>query len=296
VRPDDLLTAACRQAGLEETGVCVYDPVLCCIPTRALSRVPKNCRSLIVCAIPYYTGAYSYRNIARYALSEDYHDLCQKRLQWLCEALQAAFPGEQFSPFADISPFDEVEAAVRAGVGVRGENGLLINPRYGSYVFIGEIASTIAFTPALPEKKHCLRCGRCRAACPSGALGEVFLRENCRSYLTQLKRFSLSGQQEQVALGGYVWGCDICADVCPMNRNARYTPLPEFYRNICAVLTKDNLKRALPGRAYAYKGRALLERNLALIGRQAGEAPAITLAKKGETQDGNHHPGGVSGI
>ena len=109
-------------------------------------------------------------------------------------------------------------------------------------------------------------------------------------------RLYLSGQQEQVALGGYVWGCDICADVCPMNRNARYTPLPEFYRNICAVLTKDNLKRALPGRAYAYKGRALLERNLALIGRQAGEAPAITLAKKGETQDGNHHPGGVSGI
>lgn len=296
LQPDEILSAACREAGLDETGVCAYDPALCCILTRAASRIPENCRSLIVAAVPYYTGTYTYRNVARYALSEDYHDLCLSRLMRLCGVLQEAFPGERFAPFTDISPFDEVEAAVRAGVGVRGENGLLINPRYGSYVFIGEIASTAAFTPASPGKGHCLRCGRCKAACPGGALGKSFSRENCRSHLSQQKRLDAPEQQKQIAAGGYVWGCDICADVCPMNQNPRYTPLPEFYRNICAVLTKDNLEKVLPGRAYAYKGRALLERNLALLGRQAGKGPALNLATKGETEDGNHHPGGVFGI
>lgn len=296
MQPDEILAAACREAGLYETGVCAYDPALCCIPTRAVSRVPKNCRSLIVSAIPYYTGCYSYRNVARYALSEDYHDLCLKRLMQLCSALQEFFPGERFAPFTDISPFDEIEAAVRAGIGVRGENGLLINPRYGSYVFIGEIAATAFFSPAVPGEEHCLRCGRCRAACPSDALGEPFFRERCRSHLTQQKRLNTPEKQKQIAQGGCAWGCDICADVCPMNKNPRYTPLPEFYRNICAVLTKDNLEKALPGRAYAYKGRALLERNLALIAGRGEGASAANLATKGETEDGNHHPGGVLGI
>ncbi|MCI8623317.1 MAG: epoxyqueuosine reductase [Provencibacterium sp.] len=295
MQPDEILASACAGAGLTETGVCAYDPALAHIPTRARSRIPEGCRSLVVAAIPYYTGAYPHRNLARYALSEDYHDLCMARLERLCAALRERLPGDRFAAFADISPFDEVEAAVRAGVGVRGENGLLINPRYGSYVFIGEIASTAAFTPAASGGGHCLRCGRCRAACPSGALGEDFRRERCRSHLTQQKRLEDPEQQAQVAAGGYAWGCDRCADVCPMNREARYTPLPEFYRNICAVLTQTNLEAVLAGRAYAYKGAALLRRNLALISQPGETAPAI-LATKGATEYGDHHPGTVSGI
>lgn len=268
-----LLAAACRAAGLTETGVCAYDPALCCIPTRALSRVPSGCRSLIVAAIPYYTGRFSYRNLSRYALSEDYHDLCLARLQMLCNALQSALPKEQFAPFTDISPFDEVRAAVRAGVGVLGENGLLINPRYGSYVFIGEIATTALFPPTGQGEGRCLRCGRCRSACPTGALGERFTLKKCRSYLTQCKHLEPEAQQ-QVAKGGFVWGCDICQEACPMNRAAAFTPLPEFYRNICAVLTQNNLEAVLSGRAYAYKGEKLLRRNLALIAGPEAAAPA----------------------
>lgn len=280
--PPALLAAACRAAGLTEAGVCAYDPALACIPTRALSRVPPGCRSLIVAAIPYYTGRYSYRNLSRYALSEDYHDLCLARLHTLCEALQSALPQERFAPFADISPFDEVRAAVRAGVGVLGENGLLINPRYGSYVFIGEIATTALFPPTGRGEGRCLQCGRCRAACPTGALGERFSPEKCRSYLTQCKRLSPDAQQ-QVAAGGSVWGCDICQEACPMNREAAFTPLPEFYRNICAVLTQNNLKAALSGRAYAYKGEGLLRRNLALTGQPEEAVPApLHPAMKGE--------------
>ena len=81
-----------------------------------------------------------------------------------------------------------------------------------------------------------------------------------------------------------------------MNKNPRYTPLPEFYRNICAVLTENNLDSALPGRAYAYKGRALLERNLALTAQQGKRLPAVNLATKGEIQHADHHPGAGSGI
>lgn len=99
MQPDKILSAACREAGLDETGVCAYDPALCRIPTRAVSRIPEGCRSLVVAAIPYYTGAYAYRNIARYALSEDYHDLCLSRLARLCGMLQASFSRRAVFPF-----------------------------------------------------------------------------------------------------------------------------------------------------------------------------------------------------
>lgn len=261
---EELLRALFQEAGLSEYGTCDFDPALCRLPSR--KRLPPGARSLVMAAVPYYVGRFPHRNVSRYAMVQDYHTVSGALLERVCAPLREHFPQEEFLPLVDASPIDEVEAGVRAGLGVRGLHGQLINDVYGSYIFIGVIVCTRRFPPSRPREGGCLRCQKCLAACPTGALEPQNLhRERCRSHLTQKKKLADPAGQEQVAAGGMVWGCDLCTDCCPMNQGKAYSNIPDFYRNICAVVRDTNLDAIIQDRAYAYKGQAVLRRNLDLI-------------------------------
>ena len=114
-------------------------PLLEC---RAAERLPAEAKAVIVCGFPYYTGEYPGRNLSRYAIVPDYHRVAGKLMEQACIRLREAFQRE-FQWFADNSPIREVDAACRAGLGVRGRNGLLIHPVYGSWLFLGAIVTDL---------------------------------------------------------------------------------------------------------------------------------------------------------
>ena len=235
-------------------GICSFEQILPCLECRAKQRIPQDAASVLVCLFPYYTGEHKERNISRYAMVTDYHMIAGEYLKRFCEALQEVFPQNQFEPFTDNSPIREVSAAFHAGLGRRGKNGLILHPKYGSYVFIGEVVTDLVLQPDQPlNPGECIGCGKCQKVCPQGALrsdGSVCL-ERCRSYITQKKGELTDWEIGQIQDGGLIWGCDICNDVCPMNQEAKVlTPVPEFLESAVAVLDAQIAERLLKTRAY----------------------------------------------
>ncbi len=224
-------------------------------------------RSVLIYAIPYYTGPAE--NLSLYAVSRDYHLYMRELSERLIAGLSSANPGERFLAFSDHSPIDERAAAVRAGLGRFGKNGLLITEKYGTLVFLGEVFSDAEAPVGLPlfPMRGCEGCGACLRACPTGALsGEG----ECLSALTQTKgelpeeAFRLMRQYHTV------WGCDLCQLACPHTRRAiaagARTPIAFFYEESIPRLTLALLdgmdKAAFMRRAYAWRGRQTIRRNL----------------------------------
>lgn len=250
-------------------GICSFEQILPCLECRAKQRIPQDAASVLVCLFPYYTGEHKERNISRYAMVTDYHMIAGEYLNRFCKALQEVFPQNQFEPFTDNSPIREVSAAFHAGLGRRGKNGLILHPKYGSYVFIGEVVTDLVLQPDQPlNPGECIGCGKCQSVCPQGALqsdGSVCL-ERCRSHITQKKGELTDWEIEQIQDGRLIWGCDICNDVCPMNQEAKVlTPVPEFLESAVAVLDAQIAERLLKTRAYNYRGKKTILRNIQLL-------------------------------
>ncbi len=249
-------------------GVCSFDEIKDnLIECRAKSRLPDSAKSVIVACFPYLLPKESYENsnLSKYAVVTDYHSVAIGRLNKACAALKEMFPDEEFCAFADNSPIPEVRAACLAGLGVRGTNSLLITEKYGSYVFIGEIVTTLELETKSNGILPCIRCGRCLEACPAKALGKSGVdTEKCLSAITQ-KKGSLTEAEEKLMLEcGCAWGCDICQDICPMNKNAAVTQIEEFLISPVSLLTAQT---DIDGRAYEWRGRKVIERNLAVFGK-----------------------------
>ncbi|MCR4615860.1 MAG: DUF1730 domain-containing protein [Clostridiales bacterium] len=249
-------------------GVCSFERVTeNLINCRAAGRLPDNSRYVIVTVFPYYLGEEKYKglNISRYAVVADYHRVVNDRLNRAAAELRALFPDERFEVFADNSPIPEVLAAVNAGIGVRGKNGLLITEKYGSWVFIGEIVTTLDMSDfvAEPKKTECINCGKCVSACPTRALsGQGVDKQRCLSDITQRKGELTPEQEELIRKYNCAWGCDICQNICPMNTNAERTPIEEF------ISSSEPTARSgmdIDGRAFAWRGRAVIERNIKII-------------------------------
>ena len=276
-RVRELAEAAARPLGVERLGFCRLGDLPGLLPCRArrlLEGMPPE-SGVIVALLPYYAGEFPERNLARYALCDDYHAIAGEILQEIIRPLAAAFPGRRFLPFADNSPIPEVAAGVLAGLGFAGRNGQLITPWYGSYAFVGEIVTDLPLTPDGPgDFPGCGGCRRCLTSCPSGALGEAGLdRARCRSHITQKKGALTPAEAREVRLGGMAWGCDVCTDVCPYNRRPALTPILRMRQGLEPVLTRENLPDLLPRKSYGWRGREVLLRNLELLegSRQAGE-------------------------
>lgn len=246
-------------------GICSFDRIKeGLIDCRAKSRIPQNAKSVIVACFPYLLGEENYKdiNVSKYAVVTDYHSVALGRLNSAIEKLKIIYPNEEFAAFADNSPVPEVSAACTAGLGVRGLNTLLITEKYGSYVFIGEIITTLAIEAADITEKTCLNCQKCIEACPSGAISKNgFDKSVCLSEITQKKGELSENEKKLMTECGCIWGCDVCQDVCPMNKNAALTQIEEF---ISAPIPCIKEGCTLDGRAYEWRGRKVIERNISL--------------------------------
>ena len=140
-----------KKAGIVSYGSIPFSSLSPLINCRNKGLIPENSRSVILVLIPYNVGDFPKRNISKYAVSADYHLIARELLGGICESLKELFPGEKFQFFADNSPINEVDSALKANLGVLGKNGLLINKDFGSYVFIGEIVTTAEILPYKTE-------------------------------------------------------------------------------------------------------------------------------------------------
>lgn len=224
--------------------------------------------SVLVAAFPYFTGETA-GNLSVYARGRDYHTVLRRRLDTVCNLLQREYPECSFFSAADSSPLPEREAAWLSGLGLRGKNGLFILPPYGSYVFLGTILTNAALDlPSVQPAPDCMNCGKCLAACPTRALDDGMA--GCLSDLTQKKGGLSVSEAALLKAHPYIWGCDICQNVCPYNQSPKIAPLPEFEEDYLADLTGEMLEgltnrtfaEKFGHRAFAWRGPAVLRRNL----------------------------------
>ncbi len=253
----DKITGILKSHKIEYTGVIPFSECVV-INERLLSFVPKN---VLFFLVPYYTGEFARQNVSHYAVSRDYHLF----FKHLFSRIESEFPENNIKGFSDHSPVAEVAAAAKAGLGLIGDNGLLIHEKYGSYVFIGEIfTDTETDETVLYGIKRCSGCGACRLNCPS--------HDSCLSKLTQKKGLLTEKEQRLVKSSPYVWGCDICQKVCPHNRGIHSTPV-DFFRqdripflDLEAITDMDD--REFNRRAYSWRKRETILRNIKLTDRE----------------------------
>ncbi len=161
--------------------------------------------------------------IASYALPpHDYHFTLKAKLQQVAEAIRTTWPACRTRTVVDTAPLLERDMARLAGLGWFGKNTLLINKRLGSFTFLGAVLTTAELSPDSPhETSHCGTCTRCLEACPTNAFPEPYVLDanRCISYWTIEHRGPIPPEMA-AGIGNWLFGCDICQEVCPWNRKA----------------------------------------------------------------------------
>lgn len=170
--------------------------------------------------------------VASYANgTADYHDVIRKMLKQLGKALHQAAPGCRTRPVVDTAPLLERDFAKIAGLGWFGKNTMLINKHAGSWLFLGALLTDVELEPDAPhDTSHCGTCTRCLEACPTDAFAAPYVLDarKCISYLTIELRDQPIPTQLREGMQDWIFGCDICQDVCPWNRKPGDTSVPEF--------------------------------------------------------------------
>ena len=270
------LNEAFAAAGAAAWGGLPFCELAADMTAEAVAKAEQLCpdpRTVLVAAFPYYAGE-GPGNLSLYARGRDYHQVVTARLNTICNFLKKEYKNSRFFPAADNSPLAERQAAWRSGIGLRGKNGLVILPPYGSYVFLGTILTDepLELPPCTPSP-DCVGCGRCLTACPGGALGEGGVAvSRCLSDLTQKKGELTPEETALLKAHPLIWGCDCCQRVCPYNAAPALSPLPEFREGLVdslgegdlAGLTNRAFREKYAGRAFTWRGPAPLRRNLEL--------------------------------
>ena len=226
-------------------------------------------RSAIVCLFPYHVPYSGATNLARYTWATDYHLVVTDYLQRLVDELSSTNPSELFSIHCDTSPLADRYMAYLAGLGFYGKNKCFINPIWGSYIVIGTVLTTLEFEPNTPMTETCLGCNRCISACLGKCLDHnEFKYDTCKSYLTQKKGDLTNNEQSIIKKSPLVFGCDVCQEVCPHNKDLPTTPIVEFqsiepYVDIEELesISNKEFKSKYGHRAFSWRGKKILIRN-----------------------------------
>jgi len=255
------------------------------------SRLPFERATTAIVVAMSYGGAEPSGPVARYARGDDYHDVMLDRLvqlhRWIEERVGRRVIGK---PYVDTGPLLERDLARRAGLGWFGKNTMLINPRAGSFFFLGSLLVDLDLESDAPfATDHCGTCRRCLDACPTGALTEprVLDATKCIAYLTiELKGEIPVGLRPLI--GELVYGCDICQDVCPWNEKFAPELREPAFAARTAIAGKDT--RALSRELLAmsdedfrssFKGSPMKRTKLRGLKRNA----AVVLGNIGEAED-----------
>ena len=242
-------------------------------------------------------GGGPHGKMARYAWGDDYHDVMKKRLR----AFAAALPDLAEHPvqtriFVDDGPMNDRAAAERAGVGWFGKNTNILTPSHGSWVLLGQVITDLDLVPDAPLKKNCGECVRCIDDCPTGAIVAPYVIDNrkCISFLTIELRGPIP-RDIRPLVGDWVFGCDICQDVCPVNWKAAPALEPAFRKRhdfdapaLLPLLELDDeaFRERFRGSPVKRAKRAGLQRNVCVALGNIGDPVAVpALAKVLQTSE-----------
>jgi epoxyqueuosine reductase len=254
------------------------------------SRLLPGCRSVIAVALQYAPAGDDgddgdARPVARYARGRDYHTVMRPRLHRLRDFVtEAAGRCVRSRASLDTSAVLERDLAASAGLGWIGKNANLIVPSLGSYFFIGLVLTTAVLDADERVPDRCGTCTACLDACPTRAFAAPYVLDarRCISYLTIEHRGPID-EELRGHLDGWVFGCDVCQDVCPWNRKAPASREPAFaapsaIADVASVLglDADAFRERFRGTAIRRAGRPGLLRNAALVLGSTGRASAET--------------------
>ncbi|MDT8862369.1 tRNA epoxyqueuosine(34) reductase QueG [Alkalihalobacillus sp. MEB130] len=225
----------------------------------------------------------------RASWGKDYHDVLRDRLKKIEEFLQERVPDAKTVSMVDTGELSDRAVAERAGIGWSGKNCAIITPEFGSYVYLGEVVTTISFEPDIPMTEQCGSCNKCIDACPTGALiqGGQLDSQKCIAYLTQTKDFL--PDQYRKKLGNRLYGCDTCQQVCPENKGKDFhihpemEPDPELAKpKLIPLLTMSNreFKEKFGHVSGSWRGKKPIQRNAIIALAHFKDQKALPILKE----------------
>lgn len=263
-------------------------------------QVLPGAKSAVLLGVNYWPGERDVARMAerplwaRYALYSDYHDTLKPALIEAGRALESVFGvgGTDYRYYVDTGPVVERGWAARAGLGFIGKNGMLISRRFGNWLFLAAVLTTVELEPDPPVRETisdgeqigalCGKCTRCMEACPTGAITKpgVVDARLCISYQT-IENKGVIPRELRGKIGAHIYGCDVCLDVCPWNRFAQESRRVLLVaRDGIASLSLQELLALGPERfAAVFKGTAIKRVKLAGLLRNACIVAANTGAK-----------------
>ena len=252
----------------------------------------EGARSVISLALSYDTGDPSDDSsvlrgkVARYAWGRDYHSLIKSRTRRFVRELPDIVGGPvRARSFVDDGPMNDRAAAERSGVGWFGKNTNILTPTHGSWVFLAEVVTDLELRPDPPLKKTCGECVRCIPACPTDAIIAPFVIDNrrCISFLTIELRGPIPRELRPL-MGDWVFGCDICQEVCPVNRKSTPSREVEFQKRHdfdapellpLLELSEDGFSERFNGSPIRRARRVGLQRNVCVALGNIGDPVAV---------------------
>lgn len=215
----------------------------------------------------------------------DYHHVLRDRLHKLEEFILAKMPDARLKSMVDTGELSDRAVAERAGIGWSGKNCAMITPEFGSYVYLGEMITSLPFEPDTPMEDQCGSCTKCLEACPTGALvqGGQINAQRCIGFLTQTKGFVPDEFREKI--GNRIYGCDSCQTACPANKGKDFhfheelEPDPEAVKPLLKPLlnmSNRDFKVRFGSLAGSWRGKKPIQRNAIIALAHFKDETAVT--------------------
>lgn len=237
----------------------------------------QKIKSVAVLFVPYLSKANMEinGNISKYAMGRDYHTKVKEYLEQIFNDLKKIYPKNEFYYQCDKGIVNERFYAGSSGLCTIGKNGSLIHEKYGSYGNLALIYSDLEVNEYKTDVVYCLNCGKCQKVCPANAIkaNGMNCSIKCISYLTQKKKELTQDEISLIEKSGYIFGCDICQKICPLNKSISLIEAEVDYitnlkesdlKNISNKIFKEKYKE----KAFTWRGKAVLLRNIKIINKE----------------------------